>query len=225
VGINQGGCFMRALPEESETPDIQFHVATLSADMAGGKVHEFSGFTLSVCQLRPESRGRVAIRSTDPFEPPSMISNYLDTDLDRRTVVAALKAARRIAQSQAMTPLVAREVKPGAQVDSDEALLDYARQAGATIFHPSGTCKMGHDAMAVVDERLRVHGVSGLRVVDCSVMPTLVSGNTNAPIVAMAEKAADLIRADAQKGILKDTQPISVRLAKEDETLVDLQLK
>ncbi len=225
VGINQGGCFMRALPEESETPDIQFHVATLSADMAGGKVHDFSGFTLSVCQLRPESRGRVAIRSADPFEPPSMVSNYLDTDLDRRTVVAALKAARRIAQSNAMKPLVAREVKPGLQADSDEALLDYARQAGATIFHPSGTCKMGHDSMAVVDERLRVHGVLGLRVVDCSVMPTLISGNTNAPIVAMAEKAADLIRADAQKRILKDTQPISVRLTEEDETLVDLQLK
>jgi choline dehydrogenase len=207
VGINQGGCFMRALPQEAATPDIQFHVATLSADMAGGKVHPFSGFTLSVCQLRPESRGRVAIRSTDPFEPPSMQPNYLATDLDRRTVVAAMHAARRIAQAPAMKSLVRREVKPGPEVQSDEALLDYARNAGATIFHPSGTCKMGHDAMAVVDDRLRVRGIAGLRVIDCSVMPTLVSGNTNAPIVAMAEKAVDLIRADARQPRNLDTSP------------------
>lgn len=191
---------MRALPGESTTPDIQFHVATLSADMAGGAVHPFSGFTLSVCQLRPESRGTVRIRSTDPFEPPSMQPNYLSTDLDRRTTVAALRAARSIAAAPAMQPYVKREVKPGPEADDDASLLEFARNTGATIFHPSGTCRMGNDAMSVVDERLRVHGLQGLRVIDCSVMPTLVSGNTNAPAIMMAEKAVDMIRADASVG-------------------------
>jgi choline dehydrogenase len=203
VGINQGGCFMRALQDESgqpvaATPDIQFHVATLSADMAGGKVHPFSGFTLSVCQLRPQSRGHIRIRSTDPFAPPAMQPNYLSTELDRRTAVAAVKAARAIAAAPAMQPYVKREVRPGPDVGDDAALLEFCRSQGATIFHPSGTCRMGHDAMAVLDERLRVHGVPGLRVVDCSAMPTLVSGNTNAAVVMMAERAADMIRQDAQ---------------------------
>ena len=199
VGINQGGCFMRALPDEAKTPDIQFHVATLSADMAGGKVHPFSGMTMSICQLRPESRGHVRIRSTDPFQPPEMQPNYLATELDRRTAVAGVKAARAIAASPAMRPFIKREVKPGPQAGDDAALLEFCRNNGATIFHPTGTCKMGKDAMAVVDARLRVHGVQGLRVIDCSAMPTLVSGNTNAPAVMMAEKAVDMIRADAQR--------------------------
>lgn len=198
VGINQGGCFMYALPEEVQSPDIQFHVATLSADMAGGKVHPFSGFTLSVCQLRPESRGHIRIRCTNPFEPPEMQPNYLSAEVDRRTVVAAVRAARAIAESKAMSPLVAREVKPGAAAQSDEDILQFCRENGATIFHPSGTCAMGSDpaAGAVLDARLRVHGVAGLRVVDCSAMPTLVSGNTSAPAVMMAEKAVDMIRED-----------------------------
>ena len=199
VGINQGGCFMRALPELATTPDIQFHVATLSADMAGGKLHPYSGLTMSVCQLRPQSRGYVRIRSTDPLEPPAMLANYLSTELDQRTAVAGVKAARAIAASRAMRPFIKREVKPGPDAADDAALLDFCRHHGATIFHPSGTCKMGHDAMAVVDARLRVHGVAGLRVVDGSVMPTLVSGNTHAPIVMLAEKAADMIREDARR--------------------------
>ena len=199
IGINQGGCFMRALLAESATPDIQFHVATLSADMAGGKVHPFSGFTLSTCQLRPESRGHVRIRSTDPFAPPAMQANYLATELDRRTTVAGVKAARAIAATPAMRPFVKREVRPGPEAASDEQILEFCRDHGATIFHPSGTCKMGSDATAVLDERLRVRGVERLRVVDCSAMPTLVSGNTHAPVVMMAEKAADMIREDARK--------------------------
>ncbi len=199
VGINQGGCFMRALPAEARTPDIQFHVATLSADMAGGKVHDFSGFTMSVCQLRPESRGHLRIRSPDPFEPPAMQPNYLSTDLDRRTAVAAVKAARAIAASAPMRPYVRREVKPGPALVSDAELLEFCRDNGATIFHPSGTCRMGSDPRAVVDPRLRVNGIAGLRVVDCSVMPALVSGNTNAPAVMIAEKAADMIREDAAR--------------------------
>ncbi|KWT93458.1 MULTISPECIES: choline dehydrogenase [unclassified Variovorax] len=202
VGINQGGCFMRAQTDANgqpvaDTPDIQFHVATLSADMAGGKVHPWSGFTLSICQLRPESRGHIRIRSRDPAEPPEMQPNYLATERDRATAVAGVKAARAIAASPAMRPYVRREVKPGPDAKSDADLLEFCRNNGATIFHPSGTCRMGSDRMAVVDARLRVHGVGGLRVVDCSVMPTLVSGNTNAPAVMMAEKAVDLIREDA----------------------------
>jgi choline dehydrogenase len=198
VGINQGGCFMRALPEQSVTPDIQFHVATLSADMAGGKVHPFSGFTFSVCQLRPESRGHVRIRSNDVQDAPEMQPNYLSTELDRQTTVVAIKVARNIAASKAMQPYVKREVKPGPDSHEDSELLEFARNTGATIFHPSGTCKMGHDSMAVVDDRLRVRGVQGLRVVDCSVMPTLISGNTNGPVVMMAEKAVDMILEDGK---------------------------
>ena len=198
VGINQGGCFMRALPQ-SATPDIQFHVATLSADMAGGKVHPWSGFTLSICQLRPESRGRIRITSTDPLAVPSMQPNYLATSADRATAIAGIKAAREIAGTSAMSPYIRREIKPGPQVRDDEGLLQFARDNGATIFHPSGTCMMGppNDPLAVLDERLRVRGVMGLRVVDCSAMPTLVSGNTNAPVIMMAEKAVDMIREDA----------------------------
>jgi choline dehydrogenase len=199
IGINQGGCFMRALPAEAKTPDIQFHVATLSADMAGGKVHPFSGFTMSTCQLRPESRGHIRIRSSDPFEPPEMQPNYLATDLDRRTTVAGVKAARAIAAAPAMRPFVKREVKPGGGIASDEALLEFCRDNGATIFHPSGTCKMGNDPLAVLDDRLRVRGVERLRVVDCSAMPTLVSGNTHAPAVMIAEKAVDMIREDHRR--------------------------
>lgn len=200
VGINQGGCFMKALPNESSTPDIQFHVATLSADMAGAKVHNFSGMTLSVCQLRPQSRGHIRIKSADPFEPPEIQPNYLSTDLDRRTNVAALKAVRAITDSAAMRGLIKREVKPGRDTEDDEALLEFCRNNGATIFHPSGTCQMGLDPAqgAVLDERFRVHGIKGLRVVDCSAMPTLVSGNTNAPAVMMAERAVDMIREDAR---------------------------
>ena len=201
IGINQGGCFMHALKDAegrpvAATPDIQFHVSTLSADMAGGTVHPFSGFTLSVCQLRPESRGTVQIRSTDPLQPPAMQANYLATELDRQTTVAGVKAARAIAAAPAMRPYVKREFKPGPGTSDDAALLEFCRNHGATIFHPSGTARMGNDAMAVVDARLRVHGVEGLRVVDCSVMPTLVSGNTHAPVVMMAEKAVDMIRED-----------------------------
>jgi len=197
IGINQGGIFARALPE-STTPDVQFHVATLSADMAGATPHPWPGFTFSVCQLRPESRGRVQIRSTNAFEPPSMQPNYLSTDLDRRCAVAAVRLARSLAATRAMQPYVAQEYKPGEDANSDADLLEFAKNNGATIFHPSGTCKMGSDPMAVVDDRLRVHGLTGLRVVDCSIMPTLVSGNTHAPAVMIAEKASDLIVEDAR---------------------------
>ena len=199
IGINQGGLFTRVLPE-STRPDIQFHIATLSADLAGAKPHPFSGFTLSVCQLRPGSRGTVRIKSADPFEAPAMVPNYLSTEEDRRCAVEAVKFARRLAATPEVAPYVREEYKPGPGVAGDAEILDWCRGNGATIFHPSGTCRMGSDAMAVVDSGLRVAGVSGLRVVDCSVMPTLVSGNTNAPVAMIAERASDLILADAAAG-------------------------
>jgi len=198
IGINQGGLFTKILPG-SETPDIQFHFGTLSADMAGGKPHPWSGCTFSVCQLRPESRGSVEIKSTDPFQPPSMRPNYLEAETDRNCAVESIKYARRLASTNALKPYLIEEHKPGADVRSDDEILDFAREYGATIFHPTGTCKMGSDPMAVTDDRLRVHGIGGLRVVDCSIMPTLVSGNTHSPAVMIAEKASDMILADSKE--------------------------
>jgi len=199
IGINQGGLFTRVL-RESRTPDIQFHFATLSADVAGAELHPWSGCTFSVCQLRPESRGWVRIRSRDPRDAPAMQPNYLSTEADCRCVTEAVKFARRLAGAPALREYIAEEYRPGPAAASDADLLEFAREYGQTIFHPSGTCRMGADSMAVVDERLRVHGVPGLRVVDCSVMPTLVSGNTHAPVLMIAEKAADMIRQDARAG-------------------------
>jgi choline dehydrogenase len=198
IGINQGGLFTAVLKGESTTPDIQFHIATLSADMAGAKPHPFSGFTLSVCQLRPSSRGAVRLGSADPLVPPLMYANYLDTDLDRRCTVAGIAFARKLAQTQPLRGYVAEEVLPGPKATTDGDLLEFARNNGATIFHPSGTCRMGSDAEAVVDPRLRVRGLDRLWVVDCSVMPTLVSGNTNLPAIMIAEKASEMIQADAR---------------------------
>jgi choline dehydrogenase len=192
IGINQGGLFTRVLPQ-SKTPDVQFHFATLSADLAGAEPHPWPGFTMSVCQLRPESRGTVRIRSTDAREAPAMQPNYLSTALDRRCAIEGIKLARSLAATASLKPYVAQEYRPGPQARTEEDLLEFARNYGATIFHPSGTCKMGRDPMAVVDAQLKVHGIENLRVVDCSIMPTLVSGNTHAPAVMIAEKAADLI--------------------------------
>ncbi|HEX6297583.1 MAG TPA: GMC family oxidoreductase N-terminal domain-containing protein [Burkholderiales bacterium] len=192
IGINQGGLFTRVLPG-SKTPDVQFHFATLSAELAGAEPHPWSGFTMSVCQLRPESRGTVRIRSKEPREAPAMQPNYLSTELDRNCAVEGIKLARTLASTTSLKPYVAEEYRPGSQTKTDEDLLEFARNYGATIFHPSGTCKMGSDAMAVVDAQLKVRGVENLRVVDCSIMPTLVSGNTHAPVVMIAEKASDLI--------------------------------
>ena len=199
IGINLAGMFCRALPEENATPDTQFHFATVSAEHAAGKVHAFSGCTYSVCQLRPESRGQVAIRSTDPFEAPAIQPNYLSTERDRRTTIAGVRFAQRVAATAPMKQYMKRPYRPQADVRSDEEVLAFCRQYATTIFHPSGTARMGpaSDPGAVVDARLRVHGISGLRVVDCSIMPTLVSGNTNVPTVMIAEKAADMILQDA----------------------------
>jgi len=201
TGVTPGGCFMHALKDANgapvaDRPDIQFHVSTVSADMSGGTLHPFSGFTLSTCQLRPESRGFVRIQSPDPCQAPAMTAHYLSTELDCQTTVAGVMATRAIAASAAMRALIKREHRPGPAVHGYDAILDYCRANGQTIFHPVGSARMGTDAMAVVDARLRVHGVEGLRVVDCSVMPTLVSGNTNAAAYMIAERAVDMIRQD-----------------------------
>ena len=197
MGINQGGLFARLLPE-SQRPDIQFHFATLSADMAGGKVHDFSGFTMSVCQLRPESRGHISLASADPLARPLIYANYLASEKDRDYAVKVIQFARKIAKTKPLADLIAAEVTPGPSVRSDSEVLDFARHTGATIFHPAGTCRMGNDGEAVVDPRLRVRGVTGLWVADCSVMPTLVSGNTNVPAIMIAEKAADMVLEDCR---------------------------
>jgi len=201
VGINQGGIFARTTPNVA-TPDVQFHIATLSSDMAGSPTHTFPGFTMSVCQLQPESRGFVRIKSPDPMEAPAMQPNYLSTEGDRRTLIAGIRLARNLAATNALKPYVRREYRPGPSAVSDADLLEFAKNTGGTIFHPSGTCKMGPisiDRFAVVDHQLRVHGVDGLRVVDCSAMPVVTSGNTNVPAVMIAEKAADMILAAARE--------------------------
>jgi choline dehydrogenase len=155
------------------------------------------GLTIAPCQLRPESRGTIRIRSADPAEHPAIAPNYLADPLDREVVVAGLRWGRRIAAQPALARYIDHEMRPGREVQSDEQLLAFARQYGTTIYHPVGTCAMGHHPLAVVDPRLRVHGIQGLRVVDASIMPRLVSGNTNAPTIMIAEKASDMIRGRA----------------------------
>jgi choline dehydrogenase len=176
---------------------VQVHFIIFSADTAGAALHPFPGFIASVCQLRPESRGFVRIKSADPSKPPAIQPRYLSSPTDRDTVVAGLKLLRRIMGQPAMRRYVAEERAPGPRCTSDADLLAFAREAGSTVFHPTSTCRMGGDPTAVVDERLRVHGIDRLRVVDGSIMPALVSGNTNAAIVMIAEKGADMILQDA----------------------------
>ena len=198
VSAGQVGLFAKTRPELA-SPDVQYHFIAFSADKPQeGKLHDYSGVTLSVCQLRPESRGYVRARAADIRERPAIQPNFLAEELDRRTMVDGLKLARRIAAEPAYARHVRREALPGPEVDDDAALLDYIRATGGTIYHPCGTCRMGQDAKAVVDERLRVRGVDNLRVADCAIMPTVISGNTNAPAIMIGEKAADMIRQDSR---------------------------
>ena len=189
--------FMKTRPE-LETPDIQFHIQPWSADSPGEGVHPFSAFTMSVCQLRPESRGTIRLRSADPAEYPVIQPNYLATTTDCETIVAGIKIARKIAAQDPLRGSIKEEFRPGPAVQSDAELLDWARKTSTTIYHPTGTCAMGQGPQAVVDARLRVHGIRGLRVADCSIMPEIVSGNTNAPAIMIGEKVSDMIREDAR---------------------------
>ena len=197
IAAGTSGAFFKTNPRLS-TPDVQIHFLPFSTDKMGEKLHSFSGFTASVCQLRPESRGSLRIRSADPAVPPEIRINYLATEVDRTTNVEGLKILRKILHAPALRPYVVDEVDPGAKVTTDEELLNYCRQRGSTIYHPTSTCRMGSDPLAVVDQRLRVRGLDALRVVDGSVMPDLVSGNTNAVIIMIAEKASEMILQDAR---------------------------
>ena len=196
IGAGYAGGFFRTSALVA-TPDVQVHFIIFSADTAGAALHSFPGFIASVCQLRPESRGFVRIKSTDAREPPAIQPRYLSKPVDRDTVVAGMKLLRRIMRQPAMRHYIAEERAPDPRCRSDAELLAFARATGTTVFHPTSTCRMGGDSTAVVDERLRVHGIERLRVVDGSIMPTVVSGNTNAAIVTIAEKGADMILHDA----------------------------
>ncbi len=177
--------------------DIQFHMQPLSADKPGDGVHPFSAFTSSVCILRPESRGSIAIKSNDYLEKPDIIPNYLSTEKDRKTAIGAIKVARKIANSSPLKEAITEEYIPGKDYQSDDELLEAAKNYSQTIYHPVGTCKMGtDDGTSVVDERLRVYGIENLRIADASIMPQITSGNTNAPTIMIAEKASDMIKAD-----------------------------
>ncbi len=183
----------------NERPDIQYHFQPLSADSPGEGLHPFSAITASVCQLRPESRGSIQIKSNDANQHPIIRPNYLSTDFDCQTAIESLKFTRRIMQTEAMRGHIASEYSPDSNATSDEDILDQARNIANTIYHPTSTCRMGADERAVVDIRLRVNGVTGLRVVDASIMPEIVSGNTNAPTIMIAERASDLIIEDRRE--------------------------
>jgi choline dehydrogenase len=192
----ESGGFVKSRPE-LDVPDIQLQfVAGIVVDHARTKF-DFDGFTLHACQVRPESRGFVGAGSADPFDDPLIDPNYLATELDRATMRACVTISRDILGRQPLAPFRDEEIFPGPQVRSDNEIDDFVRAKAETIYHPVGSCRMGADPKSVVDAELRVRGVAGLRVVDASVMPTLIGGNTNAPTIMIAEKAADLIRGRA----------------------------
>jgi choline dehydrogenase len=189
VAAGHAAAFVRTRPE-SKRPDAQIYFINFSSLKRGGLLHPHSGFTSAVSQLQVESRGSVHIRSADPAAPPSIRYNYLATENDRRVMVEGLKFIRRLCTTPPMKDYVAGEFSPGDRVQTDEEWLEYCREMGETVFHPTSTCSMGK----VVDEQLRVKGVDNLRVIDASVMPAVPSGNINAAVIAVAEKAADLIK-------------------------------
>lgn len=189
---SQLGAFAKSDPNRS-TANIEWHVQPLSLDKFGDPLHKFNAITPSVCNLRPTSRGQVRIKSNDPEEHPTIRLNYLSTSEDEEVAVEGLRFTRRIMRAEALKKFNPVELKPGAEIQTDTQLLEAARDLGTTIFHPVGTCKMGSDESAVVNDRLEVHGVANLRVIDASIMPTITSGNTNAPTVMIAEKGAKFV--------------------------------
>jgi choline dehydrogenase len=193
----QAGVFFRT-SSELATPDAQVHFAPAASEPdSKGNLKTKPGTTATVCHLRPQSRGSVHIKSADPGEYPAICANYLDTENDRKAIVAAVRGVRDIFAAPALGKYLGSEFKPGPEAQSDEEILAYVRAEAESVYHPVGTCKMGTDDMAVVDDRLRVHGVKGLRVADASIMPTVTSGNTNAPAIMIAEKCADMLLEDA----------------------------
>jgi choline dehydrogenase len=196
IGAGYAGAFLRTAPHLA-TPDVQLHFLIFSGDSAGAALHTFPGFIVSVCQLRPESRGFVRIKSADPLAAPAIQPRYISTQHDRDTLLAGMRLLQRVMRQPAMVHYVAEERVPPPSASSDDDLMRFARTTSTTVFHPTSTCRMGSDETAVVDERLRVRGIERLRVVDASIMPTVVSGNTNAAVVMIAEKGSDMILADA----------------------------
>src|SRR3984957_14666617 len=196
IAAGTSGAFFKTNPRLA-SPDVQIHFLPFSTDKMGEKLHSFSGFSASVCQLRPESRGSLRIKSADPAVPPEIRINYLATETDRTAFIEGFKILRQIMAAPALKPYAVDEILPGSKVTSDENILAFCRKTGSTVYHPTSTCRMGSDPLAVVDQRLRLRGVEGLRVVDASVMPDLMSGNTNAPTIMIAEKASDMILEDA----------------------------
>ncbi len=192
------GAFLKSDPSLSR-PDLQFHfiIAFMidhARDMSSLREH---GMMMHSCQLRPESKGSIKLRSTDPLDSPKIFANYLAEEKDQKVQIAGVKMARDIFSQEAFVPYLGKERMPGREIQSDDEILDYIRKKGETIYHPVGSCKMGNDSMAVVDGDLKVHGIQNLRVIDASVMPTLVGGNTNAPTIMIAEKIADKMKAEA----------------------------
>jgi choline dehydrogenase len=183
---------------ELASPDLQLLFTPASYDASRfGQLEREAGMTVAVCPVRPDSRGTIMAKSADPFAAPAIVPNYLSDPNDQRVLNAGMRITRNIFAAPAIARHSVVETVPGPKVSSDEELAEYARSYGTTIFHPVGTCRMGEGSSAVVDARLRVHGVGGLRVIDASVMPTLTTGNTNAPTIMIAEKGAAMIREDA----------------------------
>jgi choline dehydrogenase-like flavoprotein len=192
--VTQAGAFLKT-SAELEMPDVQLHFLPLLYDDSGRDIRLMSksGYSCHVCVLRPKSLGRMTLRSADPDDPPRIDLNFLNHPDDRKTLVDGIRLARRILAAPAFDDYRGVELNPGPEAQDDEDILARAKEKLGLVYHPVGTCKMGHDAMAVVDDRLKVHGLESLRVVDASIMPTLIGGNTNAPAMVIAEKAADLI--------------------------------
>src|SRR5690606_29474222 len=195
---SQLGAFAKSDPDRP-APNLEWHVQPLSLDKFGDPLHPFDAITPSVCNLQPTSRGHVRIKTPDPAAPPAITLNYLSTDDDRHVAVAGMRFTRRIMRASALERFRPEEWKPGPGVERDEDLVRAAGDLGTTIFHPVGTCKMGRDPLAVVDDTLAVHGVDALRVVDASIMPRITSGNTNAPTVMIAQKGAEMILEAARR--------------------------
>jgi len=198
MAASLGTAFLKT-DERLETPDIQFHIQPFSADNAVEGAHKFSAFTASVLQMRPESAGHLKLVSNDYRDHPEIHPNYLSTELDQQTIVKGIQIARKIAKFAPLSQHITEEYSPGHEVAMDDydGTLDWARNTAVTIYHPTGTCKMGSDEMSVVDARLRVHGIKGLRVADCSIMPVITSGNTNAPAIMIGEKLSEMTLQDA----------------------------
>ena len=194
LGASQVAIFAKSMAG-LDTPDIQFHFQPLSADKPGIVMHPFSGFTSSVCQLRPESRGTIHITSPNAKIYPKIKANYLSATADQLCAIRAVRFARKMAEQPALKPFIVHEHAVVGDMKTDEDHLEVARQFAQTIYHPTSTCRMGTDNQAVVDAQLRVHGIANLRIADASIMPSIVSGNTNAPSMMIGEKASDMILA------------------------------